>query len=89
MRTSLIEVQEIENFLMSRGEVSNRLLTEAKIMLDEEFKDKAKWQSKTYDIVRQYGREKLRQEIKEAEQQVFNSNRYRSFQHLIVSIFKR
>ena len=89
MRTSLIEIEQLENWLLDQGDVQDRLVTEAKILSGTEWKEKAHWQSKSYDVIRLYGREKLRQEIEAVEHQLFHSKKYKPFQRTIRSIFKR
>lgn len=88
MRTSLVEIEQIENLLLKRGNIQERLLTEAKILSSPKLKEKLDWQLRTYDLIRQYGREQISQEIKEVEQTVFNSTKHSSFQSRIRSIFK-
>lgn len=88
MRTSLIEIEQIEDFLLKRGEVEDRLVTEAKILSNPELKELTHWQVKSYDLIQQYGREKLRLEIKAAEYRIFHASKYKSFQSRIQSIFK-
>ncbi|MEM9337964.1 MAG: hypothetical protein AAGA66_04495 [Bacteroidota bacterium] len=89
MRTSLSEIESIENWLTGRGDQGDRLLTEAKIQLDTDLRANARWQETTYRVVRQYGREKLKEEISKVDHRLFTSSRYRSFQARILSIFKK
>ncbi|MEP1096075.1 MAG: hypothetical protein ABJG78_13255 [Cyclobacteriaceae bacterium] len=88
MRTSLIEIEQIENLLLRRGDLSNRLVTEAKALSNPELRKKVQLQSTTYDLVNLYGRGKLREEIKAVEHQLFNTSKYRMFQNRIRSLFK-
>lgn len=88
MRTSLIEIKQIENLLLKQGDNQERVITEAKVLLSSELKEKVDWQLKSYDLIRQYGREMLLQEIKAVEDSVFNNSKYSSFQSRIRSIFK-
>jgi len=87
MRTSLIEIEQIENWLLKRGDIQDRLVTEAKVLSNPALKVTADWQLKTYDLVHLYGRKKLQQEINAVEHQLFHSSKYQSFQHRIQSIF--
>ncbi|UXP33353.1 hypothetical protein N6H18_05230 [Reichenbachiella agarivorans] len=89
MKTSWIETSQIENWLQQKGDVSERLVTEVKSMLSPQLSDKIHWQSKTYELVHLYGREKLREEIKTLEQELFTTAKHHSFQARIRSIFKR
>ena len=89
MRTSLTEIEQIERWLLQHGDIGDRLLTEAKVLSSPEMKEKAEWQAVTYDLVHQYGRQKLRDEIKAVEHKLFKTSKYQSFQDKIKSIFKR
>lgn len=89
MRTSLNEVRALEAFLLEQGDPSELLVTEARMLINPELQDKAKWQLCANDLVQEYGRQKLRQEIQTIEKQLFTNSRYRSFQDRIRSIFKR
>lgn len=89
MRTSLNEIRELEDWLLKQGELSDRLVTEAKVLSNPELQENAKWQAQTYDLVAAYGRQKLREEIRQVEKQLIMSPKYRSFQDRIRSIFKR
>lgn len=89
MRTSLIETAQIENWLLQDGDLSDRLVIEAKMLSSSEMKEKVQWQSATFDLARLYGRQKLHDEIKAVEQRLFHTSKYRSFQERIRSIFKK
>lgn len=88
MRTSLIEVQEIENYLLKTGEPGDRLVTEVRLQLNESIQTKAHFQAEAYSLIHHYGREQLRAEIKQVENQLFTHRKFRSFQERIKSIFK-
>ncbi|MEM7551474.1 MAG: hypothetical protein AAF363_17460 [Bacteroidota bacterium] len=89
MRTSLTETKRIEEYLLELGDVQDRLLTEARILSNPDLAGKAEWQSKSYELIRLYGSNKLRKEISMIEQKLFTDRRYHSFQHKIRAIFKR
>lgn len=84
----MTEIEQIENWLLKRGDVRDRLVTEARMLSDPEFRKKVHWQSATYELIQVHGREKLREEIKTIEHQLFQNSKYRSFQDRIRSIFK-
>ena len=87
MRTSLNEIAEIENLLLKFGDPSDRLVTEAKVLSNPSFKDKTLCQSVAYELIQQYGRNKLLDEIKSVEERLFTTSKYRSFQKRIRAIF--
>ena len=89
MRTSLNEIRELEEWLFKKGDLTDRLMTEAKVLSNPEFQEKVKWQTQSYELVTAYGRQKLQEEIRQVEKQLFSSPKYRSFQDRIRSIFKR
>ncbi|MEM7107160.1 MAG: hypothetical protein AAF519_02955 [Bacteroidota bacterium] len=89
MRTSLTEIERIENWLLKRGDVEDRLVTEARVLSGVEWKDKVRWQSTAYDLIQLYGHKKLREEVKSVEHQLFQTSKYRPFQNRIRAIFKR
>ncbi len=88
MRTSLNEIKHLEDWLLNQGDLSGRLITEARILTNPKLEEDATWQSATYELVHQYGREKLILEIQGVEKELFTLPRYRSFQDRIRSIFK-
>jgi hypothetical protein len=88
MRTSLNEVKQLENWLLKQGDPQERLLTEVKILTNTEWKDKADHQRMAYQLVYQYGRAKLREEIRDVEYRLFNAPKHKTFQDRIRSIFK-
>jgi len=88
MRTSLNEIKEIEDWVMQSGELPDRLVTEAKMLIDPSLKDKAEWQLETYKVVKAYGRRKLQDELIEVESKLFSEPQYKVFQRQIHSIFK-
>lgn len=88
MRTSLNEVKELEDWLLKRGNPCNQLVTEARVLTNSELQEKADWQSQAYDLIQDYGQQKLLSEIQVIEKQLFTLKRYRSFQDSIRSIFK-
>ncbi len=89
MRTSLIEIEKIENWLLEKGDIQERLLTEARVLSDSAYKNNAHWQSESYDVIRFYGREKLRREIKQVERRLFYSKEHSLFQKLVNKIFRQ
>lgn len=89
MRTSLNETRQIEDWLLKQGDPSERLVTEAKVLSSPAWKETAQWQSVSYGLVYQYGREKLRSEIRSVEAQLFEAPKHRSFQQRIKAIFTK
>ena len=88
MRTSLIEIERLEDLILNRGDRSERLVTEAKFLIDPDLREMLQLQKKSYELIRLYGRNKLRDEIKEVEHLLFKEPKYKFFQNTIRSIFK-
>ncbi len=88
MRTSLIELREIEGYLLEKGPIETRLLLEARQCLDGEFAEKVALQKEAYLQVRQYARKQLRDEIYSVEQQLFTSTKYTWFKKQALQFFK-
>lgn len=89
MRTSLNEVREIEQFLLRKKPAGDTLLFQAKIILDPPLRSRVEWQQKAYDIVRAYGRKKLREEIKSAERILFTEKEHEGFRKKILKLFSK
>lgn len=89
MRTSLIETEQIEAYLLQRSEPGDTLVFEAKLLLDDSLRDKINWQQKTYELVKLYSRNQLKKEIEAAHQTLFTTNQHKSFREKIKQIFKK
>ena len=89
MRTSLIEAEQIEAYLLRRSDPGDALVFDAKILLDAELKDKVLWQQKAYQMVKLYGRDQLKQEIESVHQKLFNEEQHRSFRQKIMRLFTK
>ena len=86
MRTSLNEIREIEEHLLKQHSPEEDLLFQARLILYPSLKEKVLWQQKVYELVRAYGRKKLREEIEEVHQKLFSAPEHKSFRE---KIFKR
>ncbi|MDP9081884.1 MAG: hypothetical protein M3O71_31100 [Bacteroidota bacterium] len=89
MRTSLIETEQIEAHLLGLSAPGDALVFEAKLILDDELRDKLQWQQCAYNMVKLYGRNQLKQEIEAIHQSLFSEARHRSFSEKIRQIFKK
>ena len=89
MRTSLIEAEQIEAYLLRRSEPGDALVFDAKILLDAELKDKVLWQQKAYQMVTLYGRDQLKQEIESVHQKLFKDEQHQSFRQKIMRLFTK
>ncbi|MEM6845026.1 MAG: hypothetical protein AAF632_22625 [Bacteroidota bacterium] len=88
MRTSLIETEQIEKFIRQEGDLSERLLMEARMQVDYELAERVTFQKQAYRVIQEYGRQQLRAEIRRVQKKVFKDLAYRKFQTKIRSYFK-
>jgi len=89
MRTSLIETEQIEAHLLRLSEPGDALVFEARLLLEPGLRDKMHWQQKTYTIIKQYGRQQLRQEIGAVHQQLFSNPEHAGFGQKIMRLFAK
>lgn len=89
MKTSWNELRLTEDYLLSRLPGQERALFEARLILEPALKNGLYWQQKTSELVRAYGREQLRKEIEQVQQQLFTAPEYASFARRIRSFFSR
>ena len=87
MRTSLIETEQIEAYLMHLSEPGDALVFEAKLLLDTELREKTQWQQEAYRMVKLYGRDQLKQEIEAVHQKLFTQPEHLSFSQKIRRLF--
>lgn len=89
MRTSLRETKMLDDYSLRNQRDDERLLTEAKLMLYPELRDKLLWQQQVYGLVRQYGRRALKAELEAVHEQLFTESRFAQFRRRIFRIFKK
>lgn len=89
MKTSLDEMQRMEDCLLERASGEQRLLFAAKLLLNPVLREDAHWQQKTYRIIREYGRQQLQAELERAHQVLFTTPRHQAFRDRIFGFFRR
>lgn len=89
MRTSLNEIKEIDDHLMRLTTTGDALVFEAKIIIDDQLREKVSCQQHAYTLVQQYGRKKLKAEIEAVHQQLFNTPTPHGFVKKILALFKK
>ena len=87
MRTSLNEIERIENYLLHKNDPSQHLRFEVSLMCSEELREKVSQQQELYEHIRRYGRKKLMEEIEEVHQRLFQEPKYIRFKNKILNIF--
>jgi hypothetical protein len=89
MRTSLNNIQQIDDYLLQFAGKADRALFEARLILQPALQQDLLWQQKTYDIIKQYSRRQLKAEIESVHQQLFTEPEHVSFRRKIMAIFSR
>jgi hypothetical protein len=87
MKTSWNSTNEIEQYLFYGLKPEDKALFETRLILEPSLKENMHWQQATYTIVKEYGRQKLREEIDQVAHHIFTSNRYKSFREKVFSFF--
>ncbi len=88
MKTSLGKLQQFEDCILGRTTGDQRMLFEAKLLLDPVLWEDAHWQQKTYRIVRDYGRQRLRSELEQVHQMLFTTPQHRKFRDKVLDFFR-
>ena len=89
MKTSLNELQLIEDFLLVNTNAEDKVLIHAQQILQPGLKESVYWQQKTYLFVETYGREQLRKEIRQVHQKLFATPEHFSFSERIKRFFSK
>lgn len=89
MKTSLNELLLIEDYLLSPTKGVDKMLIEARIILERDLKDSIFWQEKTYHLIQQYGRQQLRKEIAQVHEKLFTAPEHHSFRQKIMQLYSK
>ena len=89
MRTSLNDIQQIDDYLLQYAGKTDRALFEARLILQPALQENLLWQQKTYDIIRQHSRRRLKAEIESVHQHLFTEPEHISFRLKIQRIFSK
>ncbi|MEL1242682.1 hypothetical protein AAEO56_00295 [Flavobacterium sp. DGU11] len=89
MKTSWNDMQAIEGYALSSGNPEDRVLFQARLLLEPQLKASVHWQQETYALAREYGRLKLKTEIEEVANEVFTAKKHESFRQKIRNIFSK
>ena len=88
MRTSLNELQHIEEQLQAiKKEPNRKLIWEAQLLADPKLKGKVFWQNRAYQIIRYFGRKELKYELNVIHKLLMTSSGKESFQEKVRNIF--
>jgi hypothetical protein len=89
MRTSLNDIQQIDDYLLQYAGKADRALFEARLLLQPALQENLAWQQKTYDIIKQYSRRRLKEEIDSVHQHLFTEPEHIPFCRKIMAIFSK
>lgn len=89
MRTSLNNIKGIDDYLLGNMAPGDTLLFEAKMLLNSDLREDVLHQKNTCSIIRQYGRQSIKAEIKAVQQILVTAPQHQSFMRRIVSLFKK
>jgi lipoate-protein ligase A len=84
---SLRRIKAIECYLSGAAAPHERLLHQARMLVDCDLQRDTRLQQQVYEAVRAYGRKQLRNNIKAVEEQLFTDSTYADFQQQIKQIF--
>lgn len=82
-------MQVTENYLLGHVSSAEQVLFSAKLLLDPVLRDDVYWQRKTYGLVRDYGRQRLREELEHLHRELFTAPQHRSFRERIRTFFPK
>ncbi|KIO78900.1 hypothetical protein TH53_00905 [Pedobacter lusitanus] len=89
MKTSWNELHLIEDFLLSDTTAEDKILFEARAVLQPDLKESVFWQQRTYDLIERYGRQQLRKEIEQVHEKLFTAPGHFSFRKKIMNLFNK
>lgn len=87
MRTSLNETKRVDDYLEGHMATPGRLLYEAHLVLDPPLAETTHWQKKVYELVRLYGRKKLREDLEAIHRKLFTAPGHQTFKESVISLF--
>ena len=87
MRTSLNEIKRIEKFLLKELSPEENLLFEAQMLTNPLLRLHVSLQKEIYLLLSHYHRKKLKEEVEEVHQKIFNDPAKKDFQLSIYRLF--
>jgi hypothetical protein len=82
------ETKQIEKYLQQQLLPEEKLLMDARCLVDKQFRDTVLLQQQTYAVIQHFGRNQLRAEICEIEKRLFSEDMFSQFIKKIQIIFK-
>lgn len=88
MKTSWNNVRQIERYLNNQLTPEDLLIFEAQLLIDPLLKLNVSLQKKIHSIIRLYGRKKMKSEIEQVHNRLFQGNEHIVFQQRVHQLFK-
>ncbi len=88
MRTSLIELQQTEQYLQGAMGAGDRLVFEARLLTNPTLKMNMRFQQQAYKLLRLFHLKEVKREVAEVQQQLFTSDEHAAFRREVQSLFK-
>jgi hypothetical protein len=85
----LNDIQQIDDYLLQYAGKADRALFEARLLLQPALQENLAWQQKTYDIIKQYSRRRLKAEIESVHQLLFTEPEHIPFRRKIMALFSK
>jgi len=89
MPTSQNKIQQTEAYLLQQINAADAALFEARLILQPDLQQDIIWQQRVYNVVKLYGRRKLKADIEAAHRQLFTAPQHKTFRQKIFSLFNR
>jgi hypothetical protein len=87
MRTSLNKIKAIDDYLSGQMNPGDALVFKVNMILNDDLSDEIKHQQNTYAMIKQYGRQKIKEEIIAVQTILATAPKYRSFMKRITNLF--
>ncbi|GAA3945295.1 hypothetical protein GO495_30950 [Chitinophaga oryziterrae] len=88
MRTSLNNIKAIDDYLLGHMAPADAILFEANILLNNDLINEIQHQQSAYEIIRQYSRQKIKDEIVAVQEKLAAAPQYRGYMQRIANLFK-
>jgi hypothetical protein len=88
MRTSLIELQQTEQYLQGAMGAGDRLVFEARLLTNPILKMNMRFQQQAYKLLRLFHLKEVKREVAEVQQQLFTADEHAAFRREVQSLFK-
>ena len=89
MRTSLNNIKAIDDYILGNMAPGDALLFEANMLLNNDLVNDMGHQQNTYAVIRQYSRQKIKDEIVAVQKILATAPQHRGFMHRIANLFKK